>query len=67
MESAKEESFFKFEILIKSFEAFKRSKAIILLFITSIVSGGVLEIFLKLVFNLSMRGSYGAESFIIFI
>jgi|GEM_PF-4722841 len=67
MESAQEESFFKFEILIKSFEAFKRSKAIILLFITSIVSGGILEIFSRLAFNLSMRGSYGAARFIIFI
>lgn len=67
MESAQEESFFKFEILIKSFEAFKRSKAIILLFITSIASGGILEIFLKLAVNLSMRGSYGAARFIIFI
>jgi len=53
--------------LIKSLEAFKRSKAIILLFITSIVSGGIFEIFLKLAFNLSMRGSYGTASFITFI
>ena len=41
MESTENESVFKFAILIKSFEAFKQIKAIILLLITIIISAAI--------------------------
>jgi ribosomal protein L40E len=43
MENTKEESVFKFAILIKSFEAFKQIKAIILLLITIIISAAIFD------------------------
>jgi hypothetical protein len=67
METAREESFFKFGILIKSFEAFQRFKAIILLLVTFIISGAVLSGFSALSAHFALRGSYGVADFIIFI
>jgi ribosomal protein L40E len=67
METTGKESFFKFEILIKSFEAFQRLKAIILLLVTLIVTGAVVYGFLTLSKHFAIRGSFGAAGFIVFV
>lgn len=67
METANEESFFKFGILIKSFEAFQRLKAIILLLVTFIISGAVLYGFFNLSSHFASRLDFGTATFTTFI
>ena len=56
MEAARGESFFKFGILIKSFEAFQRIKAIILLLATFIISFAILIGSIAISADMAYRG-----------
>ncbi|MGC8554313.1 MAG: hypothetical protein ACP5NA_02345, partial [Candidatus Acidulodesulfobacterium sp.] len=67
METTEKESFFKFGILIKSFEAFQRLKAIILLLATFIITGAVFYGTLSLSKHFALRGSFVAVGFIVFV
>jgi hypothetical protein len=66
MDNAREESFFKFEILIKSFEAFQRIKSIILLLVTVIISRAILYGFTNLSSNFNSHLDFGAAKFTMF-
>ena len=67
MDVARGESFFKFGILVKSFEAFQRIKAIILLLATFIISFAILIGSIAIAADMAYRGHSGIGKFISFI
>ncbi len=67
MDVARGESFFKFGILIKSFEAFQRIKAIILLLVTFIISFAIVGGSMAIAADMAFRGHFGIAKFIVAI
>ncbi len=57
MENIEKESVFKFAILIKSFEAFKQIKAIILLLITIIISAAIFEGTIRVTAEIALKSA----------
>ena len=64
MDVARGESFFKFGILIKSFEAFQRIKAIILLLVTFIISFAILSGSIAIAADMAYRGHSAIGKFV---
>ena len=64
MDVARGESFFKFGILVKSFEAFQRIKAIILLLATFIISSAILIGSIAIATDMAYRGHSAIGKFI---